>query len=269
MATPEPSQSYPSDLTDTEWKVVEAIVGDSSKVGRPPRFERRAVINAIFYMVRTGGSWRFLPHDLPPWRIVYYYYSRWRNEGLWQKLHDGLRDAAREARAKKKRPTAAILDSQSVRTTRRGGVRGYDAGKKVLGRKRHLLVDTDGLILKVRVHGADLQDRDGARLVLDQIDESLDDLRLIWADGGYAGPKLQGWMQERFGSRPLQLDIVKPSEAQQGFAVLPRRWVVERTFGWLHQFRRLSKDYEYRTDSSEAFILIAASRILITRLARN
>ncbi|BCU76379.1 hypothetical protein llg_10940 [Luteolibacter sp. LG18] len=101
MATPEPSQSYPSDLTDTEWKVVEAIVGDSSKVGRPPRFERRAVINAIFYMVRTGGSWRFLPHDLPPWRIVYYYYSRWRNEGLWQKLHDGLRDAAREARAKK------------------------------------------------------------------------------------------------------------------------------------------------------------------------
>lgn len=167
----------------------------------------------------------------------------------------------------KKRPTAAILDSQSVRTTRRGGVRGYDAGKKILGRKRHLLVDTDGLILKVRVHAADLQDRDGARLVMDQLDEPLDDLRLIWADGGYAGPKLQSWMRERFGERPLQLEIVKPVAQRQGFAVLPRRWVVERTFGWLHSFRRLSKDYEFRTDSSEAFIFIAAIQLLLRRLA--
>jgi putative transposase len=156
-----------------------------------------------------------------------------------------------------------------VRTTRRGGVRGYDAGKKILGRKRHLLVDTAGLILKVRVHAADLQDRDGATLVLDQIDAPLANLELIWADGGYAGDKLQGWMQARFGSRPLRLEIVRRSDPQKGFAVLPRRWVVERTFGWLHQFRRLSKDYEFRTDSSEAFILIAAARLLIARLARH
>ena len=138
-----------------------------------------------------------------------------------------------------------------------------------MGRKRHLLVDTDGLILKVRVHAANLQDRDGARLVLEQIDEPLSELELIWADAAYAGDKLAGWMTERFGERPLRLEIVRRSDDQKGFAVLPRRWVVERTFGWLHQFRRLSKDYEFRTDSSEAFIWLAASFILITRLAKS
>ena len=155
-----------------------------------------------------------------------------------------------------------------MRTTRRGGVRGYDAGKKIVGRKRHLLVDTDGLILKVRVHAASVQDRDGATLVLDQIDEPLSKLELIWADAGYAGPKLQDWMAARFAARPLRLEIVRRSDTQKGFAVLPRRWVVERTFGWLHNFRRLSKDYEFRTDSSEAFIFLAASLLLIVRLAR-
>ncbi len=153
-----------------------------------------------------------------------------------------------------------------MRTTRRGGVRGYDAGKKILGRKRHLLVDTDGLILKVRVHAASVQDRDGATLVLDQIDEPLCKLELIWADGGYAGDKLAGWMAGRFGARPLRLEIVRRSDTQIGFVVLPRRWVVERTFGWLGNFRRLSKDYEFRTDSSEAFIFLAASLLLLARL---
>ena len=153
-----------------------------------------------------------------------------------------------------------------MRTTRRGGVRGYDAGKKIVGRKRHLLVDTDGLILKVRVHAASVQDRDGAALVLDQIDAPLSQLELIWADGGYAGDKLAGWLAERFGPRPLRLKIVRRSDTQKGFVVLPRRWVVERTFGWLGNFRRLSKDYEFRTDSSEAFIFLAASLLLIARL---
>ncbi len=154
-----------------------------------------------------------------------------------------------------------------MRTTHRGGVRGYDAGKKVMGRKRHLLVDTQGLILKVRVHAANLQDRDGATLLLDQIDEPLGDLQLLWADGGYAGDKLEGWMAARFGERPLRLEIVRRSDVLKGFTVLPRRWVVERTFAWLHRFRRLSKDFEFRTDSSEAFIFIAAARLLISRLA--
>lgn len=155
-----------------------------------------------------------------------------------------------------------------MRTTRRGGVRGYDAGKKILGRKRHLLVDPDGLILKLRVHAASVQDRDGAALVLDHIDEPLSTREHLWADGGYAGPKLQDWMAARFGTRALRLEIVRRCDAQKGFAVRPRRWVVERTFAWLHNFRRLSKDYEFRTDSSEAFILIAASKILLARLAR-
>jgi putative transposase len=146
-------------------------------------------------------------------------------------------------------------------------VRGYDAGKKIVGRKRHLLMDTDGLILKVRVHAADVQDRDGAALVLDQLDQPLAGIEHIWADGGYAGEKLRHWMKQRFGERELRLEIVKRSDAAIGFEVLPRRWVVERTFGWLHNFRRLSKDYEYRTDSSEAFILIAAAKILAARLA--
>ena len=185
-------------------------------------------------------------------------------------LGEAPRRAARggTAGAAKKGPSAAILDSQSVRTTRRGGVRGYDAGKKVMGRKRHLLVDTDGLILKVRVHAADVQDRDGAALVLDQIDQPLASLEHLWADGGYAGEKLRAWIRQRFGPRELRLQIVKRSDDASGFEVLPRRWVVERTFGWLHNFRRLSKDYEYLTDSSESFILIAASKILISRLAR-
>jgi putative transposase len=147
-------------------------------------------------------------------------------------------------------------------------VRGYDAGKKIVGRKRHLLVDTDGLILKVRVHAADVQDRDGAALVLDQLDEPLSQLELIWADGGYAGDKLANWMQTRFGERSLRLEIVRRNDAQKGFHVLPRRWVVERTFGWLNNFRRLSKDYEFRTDSSEAFIFLAAALLLIARLTK-
>ena len=189
-----------------------------------------------------------------------------------EKLHDALRDAARIKNGKKSPhgrdpPIARACARQS-----RGGVRGSDAGKKIVGRKRHLLVDTDGLIaslrstLKVRVHAADVQDRDGATLVLDQIDPPLSKLELIWADGGYAGNKLAGWMVERSGQRPLRLEIVRRSDTQKGFAVLPRRWVVEHTFGWLNNFRRLSKDYEFRTHSSEAFIFLAASLLLISRL---
>ena len=167
----------------------------------------------------------------------------------------------------KPRPRACSKKRRRSRGAK-GGVRGSDAGQKIVGRKRHLLVDTGGLILKVRVHAASVQDRDGATLVLDQIDEPPSKLELIWADGGYAGDKLAGWMAERFGESPLRLEIVRRSDTQKGFKVLPRRWVVERTFGWLNNFRRLSKDDEFRTDSSEAFILLAASRLLIVPLAR-
>ena len=221
------------------------------------------MLNAIFYMVRTGGSWRLPPNDLPPWRIVYYYFARWRAEGLWQKL----RDAARVKSGEKKDPPPRFWIARACAQLTGAECAALDAGKKVMGRKRHLLVDTQGLILKVRVPAANLQDRDGATLLLDQIDEPLGDLQLLWADGGSAGDRLEGWMAERFGARPLRLEIVRRSDALKGFTVLPRRWIVERTFAWLHRFRRLSKDYEFRTDSSEAFILIAASRLLIARLA--
>ncbi len=165
------------------------------------------MFDAIFYMVRTGGPWRLLPRDLPPWRIVYYY----------------SRAGARNGSGK---------GSTTPCATRRGGVRGYDAEKKILGRKRHLLVDTYGLILKVRVHAASIHDRDGAPLVLDQLDEPLQSIKRIWADGGYAGDNLRGWMEQRFGQRPLRMEIVRRGDAQKGFVVLPRRWVLERTFAW-------------------------------------
>ena len=219
--------NYPTDLNDLEWAVADEILGGPPKLGRPPRCARRAGRGAIFYRVRTGGSWRLLPHDLPPWRIVYYDFARRRAAGLFEKLHAALRDAARLQSGKKKPRRPRSTDSQSVRTTRRGGVRGDAAGKKIVGRKRHLLVDTDGLILKIRVRAASVQDRDGAALVLDQIDEPLSKLELIWADAGDSGPKLQDGMATRFAARPLRLEIVRRSDTQKGFAVLPRRWVVE------------------------------------------
>ena len=168
---------------------------------------------------------------------------------------------------KKKAPTAAILDSQSVKASNHGGVRGYDAGKKIMGRKRHILVDTLGLILAVVVHPADIQDRDGARLVLEKLTVAFGWLRVIWVDGGYAGNSLGAWLKALLPRRGIRLEVVKRNK-QHTFAVLPKRWIVERTFGWLSNYRRFAKDYEYRTENSEALILIAASKIMVARLAR-
>ena len=264
MAIQEP---YPSNRTDAEWKQIEPLVPGPKLFGRPPRYEKRAILDAVFYVVRSGCAWRMLPHDLPPWRIVYYYFMVWRRAGLWQKMHDTLRDQVRIKSGKKKAPTAAILDSQSVKVSNHGGVRGYDAGKKILGRKRHILVDTLGLILHVVVHSAAIQDRDGAKLVLVRLLARYGWLRCIFVDGGYAGA-LGGWVKQLLPRRGLRLEVVKRSDADKHrFKILPRRWVVERTFGWLSKFRRLSKDYEYRTENSEAIILIAATRLMLARLA--
>ena len=258
---------YPSSLTNREWKLLLPLLPEPKHFGRPPRYRKRDILNAIFYAVRSGCAWRLLPHDLPPWRIVYYYFMVWRREGLWQKMHDTLRDQVRLRCGKKKAPTAAILDSQSVKVSNHGGVRGYDAGKKVLGRKRHLLVDTLGLILHVVVHSAAIQDRDGARLVLPILLQRFGWLRRIWADSGYAG-ELVAWCQKLVPRRGLRLEIVKRSDADRHrFKLLPRRWVVERTFGWLSKFRRLAKDYEFRTENSAAMILIPATRLMLARLA--
>jgi putative transposase len=206
-----------------------------------------------------------LPHDLPPWKTVYHYFRLWRQDGTWERINAALRQEVREAEGRDPEPSAAILDSQSVKTTETPGIRGYDAGKKVNGRKRHILVDTLGLLLMVVVHAANVQDRDGARLVLERAKGRFPRLQLIWADGGYTG-KLVEWVKSVCR---WVLEIVKRSDDGKGFQVLPRRWVVERTFGWLGRYRRLSKDYEGLPESSEAMIYIAMIHLMVRRLTRR
>jgi len=233
--------------------------------GRPRLYPIREILNAIFYLLRAGCTWRMLPHDLPPWRIVYYYFRLWRKDGTWAKINTALREEVRVADGREPEPSAAILDSQSVKTTETPGMRGYDAGKKVNGRKRHLLVDTLGLLLMVVVHAANIQDRDGAKLVLEKVKGRFPRLQLIWADGGYAG-KLVDWVKTVCH---WVLEVVKRNDDVKGFKVLPRRWVVERTSGWLGRYRRLSKDYEGLPETSEAMIYAAMIHLMVRHLARQ
>src|SRR5713226_3761341 len=202
---------YPSDLTAEQWHVLEPMIPPEKHGGRHREVDVREIINAILYVLRTGCPWRHLPHDFPPWGTVHYYFWLWCNDGTWTRIHDRLREMVREEAGREREPSAAIRDSQSVRTTERGGPRGYDAAKNVTGRKRHLLVDTMGLILLVLVHPADVQDRDGARLLLTMLVACrFSRLQLIWADAGYAGHLIE-WMFQVFGSR-LRIEIVRRIE---------------------------------------------------------
>ena len=259
---------YPTDLSDAEWSRLAPLVPKPKTGGRPPQYDRREILNAILYVVRAGCAWRLLPHDFPSWRIVSHYFRLWKLKGVWKRIHDRLRKLVRKAARRQMTPSAAILDSQSVKTRDRGGERGFDAGKNVNGRKRHILVDTLGLLLVVVVTAASTQDRDGARQVLAVLAKQWLRLRLIWADGSYAGELIE-WVRQLRQRRRITLEIVRRQEAAKGFVVLPKRWIVERTFGWLNRCRRLSKDYEYLTETSEAMIHVAMINLMVRRLARR
>jgi len=255
---------YSSDLTNAQWKMLEPMLPARSQRGRPPTAHRQ-VIDAIFYTLRTGCQWRLLPKDFGPWETIYGRFRKWKIAGVWTALHDRLRAQARAAAGKRSRPTAAILDSQTVRSADHAGHTGYDAAKKTKGRKRHLLVDTLGLILGIAVTPANTPERAGAQVLLARVLRWLTWLRLLWVDGGYSGPEFARWVRTH---RPkLVVEVVARLSQTKGFKILRRRWIVERTFGWLMKQRRLVRDYEVTNASAEAWVYIAMIRILLRRLA--
>ena len=256
--------SFETDLTDAQWLLIEPMLPPPNRMGRP-RTPLRQVVNAILYLIKSGCPWRLLPKNFPPWKTVHHYFWHWSRGSILSGLNDRLRALVRESAGKRCRPTAAALDSQTVRSAAHGGAVGYDPGKRTKGRKRFLLVDTLGMILGAVVVPANETERAGAKVLLKPLLDWFPWLRKIWVDSGYSGPDFASWVREQ---RPnLEVEVIKRSDDLRGFHVLPKRWIVKRTFAWLVQNRRLARDYEQSESSATGLIYVALIRLMVRRLA--
>lgn len=256
---------YASDLIDAEWNILEQYIptakSNKRKGGRPEEYSKREIMNGILYVKTTGCQWKLLPHDLPPWPIVYYYFNRWSKNGTWKRINKKLRIMVREKEGKNADPSVGIIDSQTSKTTHISRETGYDAGKKTVGRKRHILTDTLGLLLDVIVHPANIQDRDGGRLLIKRARTTVEKLEKIFADAGYRGAFVD-WVKDNYETA---VEIIKRNELHK-FVLLPKRWIVERTLSWISKARRLSKEYETTTKNEESMIYISMIHLMVKRV---